>query len=349
MVDVELREIAAIAETSLSEAADEPALRLENAKLVGPKGRLTLLLKQLPSLPPEERRQVGKEANLVKQRIVALFDARLDALRVEALRAELEGKPFDISLPGRDPRRGGMHPLMRTMYELLDGFISLGFEVVEGPEVESYANNFERLAFPDDHPATDMQDSFFLRGGGSGAEPALKDRRLLRTHTSTVQVRTMMKRKPPLAIVSPGAVYRRDDDPTHSPMFFQLEGLVVDKGIGFAELKGTLELFLRRVFGEQVPVRFRPSYFPFVEPGGEVDVWYTPTGGGPSSARWMEILGCGMVHPAVFEKVGYAAEYEEGYSGFAFGLGIDRITMVKYGIHDIRLLYDNDSRFLSTF
>jgi phenylalanyl-tRNA synthetase alpha chain len=228
-------------------------------------------------------------------------------------------------------------------------FAALGFDVVDGPEVDLHENNFDRLGFPPDHPATDMQDTFFMKQPPGGNPRAT----LLRTHTSTVQIREMLRRKPPLAIVAPGAVYRRDDDATHSPMFMQIEGLLVDEGVSVAHLKGTLTHFLQRLFGQDVPVRFRPSYFPFVEPGGEVDVGCTicrryETGASDcrvcKGSGFIEVLGCGMVHPVVFEHVGYDPER---YSGFAFGMGLDRVAMMRYGIPEVSMLYTNDPRFLA--
>jgi phenylalanyl-tRNA synthetase alpha chain len=234
-----------------------------------------------------------------------------------------------------------------VLHDLLDIFASLGFDVADGPEVELYEYNFDKLGFPPDHPATDMQDSFFVRAEG--------ERTLLRTHTSGIQVREMLRRKPPLAVIAPGAVFRRDDDITHSPMFFQLEGLLVDRGVTFAHLKGVLTRFAERLFGPGVSIRVRPSYFPFVEPGGEVDVacpFCRPWEGDAARTAacrvckgtgWIEILGCGMVHPVVFESVGYDPEE---FTGFAFGVGLDRLAMLRYGIPNIRLLYENDVRFL---
>ena len=330
-------------------AHDEPALRAANARYTGPNGVLTRLMKLMPELPKEQRRELGQRANKLKQQIEGAFDQRLSALARAAREAELRGPMIDVSLPGWGARHGHAHPLTRIKHELLDLFSALGFEVVDGPEVDLHENNFDRLGFPPDHPATDMQDTFFMEQP-AGANPRAT---LLRTHTSTVQVREMLRRKPPLAVVAPGAVFRRDDDATHSPMFMQIEGLLVDKGVSFAHLKGTLTHFLQRLFGQGVPVRFRPSYFPFVEPGGEVDVGCTICRSferGPSECRvckssgFIEILGCGMVHPVVFEHVGYDPER---YSGFAFGMGLDRVAMVRYGIPEVSMLYANDPRFLS--
>lgn len=328
-------------------AKDEQALRAANARFVGSSGDLTRLMKLMPKLPADRRRELGQAANAVKQEIQAAFDGSLESLaRAERL-AELSAAPLDPSLPGRGVVPGNLHPITRVAHELLDIFASLGFDVAQGPEVDLYEYNFDRLGFPPDHPATDMQDSFFVRTEG--------ERTLLRTHTSTCQVREMLRRQPPLAVVAPGAVYRRDDDVTHSPMFFQLEGFLVDREVSMADLKGVLLRFAQRLFGEDAGVRIRPSYFPFVEPGGEVDiscVFCKPWEGDAErtaacrvckGSGWLEILGCGMIHPVVFEHVGYDPEQ---WTGFAFGMGIDRIAMLKYGINDIRLMYENDVRFL---
>ncbi len=341
-------------EQALRDATDEPELRLVNGRYVGPQGELTKLLKLMPKLPGDRRRELGQRANALKQEIQETFDAALDGIHRRARDAELTGPPLDITLPGRWLRPGRLHPIMRIRDDVLEILVSLGFDVADGPEIELYENCFDKLGFPPDHPATDEHDTFFIECGQSSGPQNV----LLRTQTSTIQIREMSQREPPLAIVSPGAVYRRDDDATHSPMFFQLEGFLVDTDVTFAELKGVLTLFLRRLFDEHVALRFRASYFPFVEPGGEVDMscvfcraWEGDKartaacrvckGGG-----WMEILGCGMIHPVVFENVGYDPEK---YTGFAFGMGLDRIAMLKYGIPNIKLLYDNDVRFLSQF
>ena len=254
--------------------------------------------------------------------------------------ARLAGTPaVDVTLPGRRLPRGRLHPLNRIMAEVCDIFLHLGFEAVEGPEVELDWYNFEALNLPPDHPARDMQDTFYF-----------SDKVLLRTHTSPMQIRTMEVRQPPVRIIAPGKVYRRDSDITHSPMFHQVEGLLVDKGVTFADLKGVLTAFVHQMFGPEVGVRFRPSYFPFTEPSAEVDIECVMCGGHGcrvcQATGWLEVLGSGMVHPAVFEAVGYDPET---YTGFAFGLGIERIAMLKYGVDDIRLFFDNDLRFLRQF
>jgi phenylalanyl-tRNA synthetase alpha chain len=333
--------------TSFAAAADEHALRAANAKLVGAEGGLTELMKLMRELPGNRRRDLGQAANALKGEIEAAFDAALERLARAAREAELSAPHLDVTLPGRHAAPGRLHPLTRVAHELIDIFTQLGFDVAEGPEIDLYEHNFDKLGFPPDHPATDMQDSFFVRSTGT--------KTLLRTHTSTIQVREMLKRKPPLAVIAPGTVYRRDDDITHSPMFFQVEGFLVDEHVSFADLKGVLTRFVQRLFGPDVGVRVRPSYFPFVEPGGEMDiscVFCKPWEGDHARTAacrvckgtgWIEVLGCGMIHPVVFESVGYDPEK---VTGFAFGLGVDRIAMLKYGIKDIRLLYENDVRFL---
>jgi phenylalanyl-tRNA synthetase alpha chain len=337
--------------TAFEESANEQSLRGANARFTGPQGELTGLLKLMPELPKDRRRELGQKSNQLKEAIQNAFQQKLESLARAALEAEISSHHIDVTLPGRFHPQGRLHPLVRTKYELLDVFMSFGFDVVEGPEVELHENNFDKLGFPPDHPAMDMQDSFFV------ASPQGEDPRkiLLRTHTSNVQIREMMRRKPPLAVVSPGMVFRRDDDITHSPMFMQIEGFIVDEDITLAQLKGVLTRAVQRIFGPDTPVRFRPSYFPFVEPGGEVDIgcWFCRGSKKPSSecrvckgTSWLEILGCGMIHPVVFEHVGYDPNR---YTGFAFGLGVDRVAMLRYGISDIRMLYENDPRFLSQF
>ena len=331
---------------------DEQALRVVNARWVGPNGELTNLLKLMPKLPGDKRKDFGQRANKVKREVETAFAERLAAIARALREAELSGLALDITLPGRAPSAGGQHPISRTIEELLDVYESLGFEVSESREIELTEFNFARLGFPPDHPATDMQDSFFVKTGGQDA--------VLRTHTTAIQVHEMLKRKPPMAIVTAGTVYRRDDDATHSPMFHQIDGFLVDKNVSFAHLKGVLTTFLKRTFGSEVPVRFRPSYFPFVEPGGELDIgctfckpWNDP-GSDAQRARtkacrtckttgWIEVLGCGSIHPVVFEQCGLDPSE---WTGFAWGMGIDRIAMIRHGIRDIRMLYENDIRFL---
>ncbi len=333
-------------------AVTEQELREARARLLGKKGALTSVLKQMAGLPPEQRREMGERANNLKREVEAAFEERLRTLLSALRSADLNAPPLDLSLPGRAPAPPGhLHPLGRVRDEILDIFSDLGFQVAWGPEVELESNNFDKLAFPPDHPATDMQDSFWVDIVGVGPDV----RALLRTHTSNVQSREMSSREPPMAVVSGGRVYRRDDDVTHSPMFHQIEGFLVDVNVSFAELKGVLTEFARRLYGAQVPVRFRPSYFPFVEPGAELDVgcvFCSDADGSRSSCRvckgtgWLEVLGCGMIHPRVFDACGIDSER---FTGFAFGLGVERVAMLRYGIPDIRVLFENDPRFLEQF
>jgi phenylalanyl-tRNA synthetase alpha chain len=314
-------------------AKSEHELREANARFTGPSGELTQLMKRMREVPGDKKKEIGQKSNALKSEIESAFAARLTALARAVREAELSGPMVDATLPGRHVRVGRLHPMTQVTYELLDIFEGMGFDVADGPEIDLHKHNFDMLGFPPDHPATDMQDSFYLLRHG-----VLSTEALLRTHTSTIQVREMVRRKPPLAVVAPGAVFRRDDDATHSPMFFQIEGFIVDEGITFAHLKAVLTRFLHALFGSDVPVQFRPSYFPFVEPGGEVDIY--------RNGRWMEVLGCGMIHPVVLENVGYDPEK---VSGFAFGMGVDRMAMLRYGIDNIKQLYENDVRLLSQF
>ncbi|MEM6957035.1 MAG: phenylalanine--tRNA ligase subunit alpha [Myxococcota bacterium] len=316
-------------------AADEQNLRDINAGFVGGQGALTKLMKLMKDLPGDRRREFGQAANALKTKVLSAFEARLEAIAAAEREAELTGPAIDVTMPSSAGTPGRLHPVTRVKHELLDIFASLGFEQADGPEIDHFANCFDKLGFPPDHPATDEHDTFFVAGS--------EGRALLRTHTSTIQVRTMEARKPPLAVVAPGVVYRRDDDATHSPMFHQIEGFLVDEGVTFAGLKGVLTVFLERLLGDDIEVRFRPSYFPFVEPGAEVDVRRKNDG---TPGPWMEVLGCGMIHPVVFEAVGYDPD---AVTGFAFGMGLDRLAMVRYGIPNIKALYDNDVRFLGAF
>lgn len=330
-----------------SSAKTEQELRDAKATVLGKKGTLTDVLKQMGKLDPADRKRIGERVNALKNEVEAAFDARLGALAKAARDADLNATPFDLTLPGRVPvPRGHLHPITQVQADLLQIFRDLGFVVADGPEVELEENNFTRLGFPPDHPATDMQDTFWVKveGGSDAGRP------LLRTHTSPVQVRSMMTRTPPMAIVSAGTVYRRDDDATHSPMFHQLEGFLVDEKVSFAELRGVLSAFASRLYGRSVKTRFRPSYFPFVEPGAEMDascVFCDQKGCRTCKGTgWIELLGCGMIDPAVFEHCGLDPER---YTGFAFGMGIERTAMIRYGIDDLRLLFENDPRFLAQF
>jgi phenylalanyl-tRNA synthetase alpha chain len=318
-------------------AADFEAVRV---KYLGRQGALTLLLRSLGMLPAAERPEVGAAANVAKREIEALIDERLaSAQEDERAKARASSRP-DLTLPGRRPPCGVVHPLKRVEDEIVEIFAGLGFSVVEGPEIESDFLNFEALNIPKDHPARDMQDTFYI-----------SESTLLRTHTSPVQIRTMQAQKPPVRVIVPGTVYRRDvADMTHSPVFHQVEGLAVDRDISMGDLKGTLELFAREMFGPKSKIRFRPSFFPFTEPSAEVDVLCFVCGGdGCRMCRqsgWLEILGSGMVHPNVLRNVGYDPE---DVTGWAFGMGIERIAMLKYGVDDLRLFFENDLRFLRQF
>jgi phenylalanyl-tRNA synthetase alpha chain len=333
----EIQELEEAARREIRGARSTGDLESLRVKYLGRKGALTLILRGLGQMDPEARRLVGQRANQAKESLEEALTRAVTALKEAARRASTPG--FDATLPGRRFPLGRLHPLSRIMQEVCDIFLHLGFEAVAGPEVELDWYNFEALNIPPDHPARDMQDTFYF-----------SDQVLLRTHTSPMQIRTMEKRRPPVRIIAPGRVYRRDSDLTHTPMFHQVEGLLVDKQVTFADLKGVLTAFVHQMFGPEVGVRFRPSYFPFTEPSAEVDIeCVICRGAGCRVCKitgWLEVLGAGMVNPAVFEAVGYDPEI---YTGFAFGLGIERIAMLKYGIDDIRLFFDNDLRFLKQF
>ena len=313
-------------------------------RFLGRKGHVKSLGALVGQLPPEERPLVGREINRVKSQIEAAFNDRMSLLREQARQRKLEAGRVDVTLPGRSRAVSGGHPLVQIQDELLAIFRSMGFEVATGPEVESDLNNFERLNFPDDHPARDMQDTFLMEPAGG------RDDLLLRTHTSPVQVRTMLRYAPPVQVVVPGVVYRHDYDPTHSPVFRQIEGLHVGKGITMRHLKGTLTHFLRALYGPNTQLRLRPSFFPFTEPSAEVDIECVFCQGDGcrvcSQTGWLEVLGSGMVDPNVFRDCGYDPDQVTGY---AFGLGVERIAMLKLGIRDIRYFYENDLRFLEQY
>jgi phenylalanyl-tRNA synthetase alpha chain len=330
----------------IQSCASETELEQLRVEYLGRKGEITLLLRGLKDLPSEERPRAGEQLNQLRRELEAALDQRFGALRRAARERALEEQRVDITLPGTRAERGRVHPLTLVTDEIIDVFAGMGFEIARGPDIEDDYHNFEALNIPRDHPARDMQDTFFVSGG-----------HLLRTHTSPVQIRTMESRRPPLQIIVPGAVYRHDDDATHSPMFHQVEGFMVDEQISFADLKGVLTHFLRQVFGPGAGVRFRPSFFPFTEPSAEIDIQCVICGGRGSapggqpcrvckSTGWLEILGAGLIDPAVFGFVGYDPE---SVSGFAFGMGVERIAMLKYGIDDIRLFFENDLRFLRQF
>jgi phenylalanyl-tRNA synthetase alpha chain len=340
MPDKRIRTIVRGATEELERAASRQDLEDVRVRYLGKKGLLTQLLRSLPSLPPAERPAVGREANEAKSALEAALKARLGVLEQTERRARLAADRVDLSLPGRRVVPGARHPLALVLDEIIDVFVGLGFAVADGPEVESDYHNFEALNIPRDHPARDMQDTFYV-----------SEDVLLRTHTSPVQIRTMLRQKPPVRIICPGRVYRRDAlDMTHSPVFHQVEGLAVDRDISMADLRGTLELFARELFGPGSRIRFRPSFFPFTEPSAEVDVLcFACRGGGCRLCKgsgWLEILGSGMVHPQVLKTVGYDPEE---VTGWAFGMGVERIAMLRYGIDDIRLFFENDLRFLGQF
>ncbi|MGB7575580.1 MAG: phenylalanine--tRNA ligase subunit alpha [Thermodesulfobacteriota bacterium] len=324
---------------SISQASTEKEISEIRVKYLGKKGSITQVLKSLGTLPESERREIGQRANQLKESTETRIEEALLRIRERDRREALESEKIDVTLPGRRIPVGKRHPLTQTLDEILDIFSRLGFEVVEGPEVELDYYNFEALNIPKGHPAREMQATFFI-----------SDDVVLRTHTSPVQVRTMEKKRPPVRVVCPGAVYRCDSDPSHSPMFHQVEGLLVDKGITLADLKGVLTVFVHQMFGKETKLRFRPSFFPFTEPSAEIDIECFICGGKGcgvcSNTGWLEILGSGMVDPAVYKFVNYDSEE---VTGFAFGMGIERIAMLKFGINDIRLFFTNDLRFLKQF
>ncbi len=313
----------------IKQCASLPTLEEIRVKALGRKGILTEILRGVSQISPEERPIIGQAANTVKQAIMEALDACKEAL--EGQNMGKADTSLDFTLPGRRIPQGYMHPISKLLEDLLDIFSELGFQVAAGPDIETEYYNFDSLNTPADHPARDLHDTFFVKPGV-----------VLRTQTSPVQMRVMEANQPPVAIVAPGRVYRVDADATHSPMFWQLEGLLVDTDVTFADLKGTLMMFIRKLFGPDVRVRFRPHFFPFTEPSAEVDIYWSAG----SRSRWLEILGCGMVHPEVFRYAGYDSEK---YTGYAFGMGLDRIAMVRHSIDSIHHLYDNDLRFLEQF
>jgi phenylalanyl-tRNA synthetase alpha chain len=334
-----LEPIADEARAAIAAAGDGAALEQLRVDYLGKKGRITALLKSLGQLSPEERPQAGAQINVVKQDLQQLISERKTALESAAVEAKLAAETIDVTLPGRGQSTGGIHPISRTMERMEEFFGAIGFEVAEGPEIEDDYHNFEALNIPAHHPARAMHDTFYV-----------DEHTVLRTHTSPVQVRVMESQAPPIRIICPGRVYRCDSDLTHTPMFHQLEGLLVDDHSSFADLKGVIEDFLRAFFERELAVRFRPSYFPFTEPSAEVDIQCVNCGGEGcrvcSNTGWLEVMGCGMVHPKVFE---YSGIDPEQYSGFAFGMGVERLAMLRYGVNDLRLFFDNDLRFLEQF
>ncbi len=334
-----LHTLADAAELSIKAAdtvADLDQIRVE---YLGKKGKITGMLKTLGKLSAEERPKAGAVINEVKVALQNTINARRQALEAALLQAQLDSERIDVTLPGRKSDVGSLHPVTQTMARIEEFFTSVGYQVEEGPEVEDDYHNFEALNIPAHHPARAMHDTFYI-------DPTT----VLRTHTSPVQVRTMERQKPPIRIICPGRVYRCDSDLTHTPMFHQVEGLVVDKNVSFADLKGTVDQFLKAFFEADLAVRFRPSYFPFTEPSAEVDIQCTNCKGKGcrvcKQTGWLEIMGCGMVHPNVFTQSGIDPDE---YTGFAFGMGVERLAMLRYGVNDLRLFFENDLRFLKQF
>ncbi len=326
MLDVE--ELIGRARIEIDACRDLPGLDGVRVRFLGKKGELTAQLKQLGSLPADERPAAGQAINEAKQLVQAALQVRREALDNEELAQELEAGAVDVTLPGRGQHPGGLHPVTRTGERIEGIFRAAGFSVRTGPEIEDEAHNFTALNIPENHPARAMHDTFYFPNG-----------KLLRTHTSPVQIREMTKHGAPIRLIAPGRVYRCDSDQTHTPMFHQVEGLVVDRGVSFSNLKAVLHDFVERFFEREAELRFRPSYFPFTEPSAEVDVL-------SESGHWLEILGCGMVHPNVLKGVGIDAEE---FTGYAFGMGVERLAMLRYGVDDLRLFFDNDLQFLQQF
>jgi len=335
-VEIQLDQIYQQAIESLSAVSDAEALKALSVQYLGRKGLITQYLRGISKLPADQRPAAGQQANQVKTRLEEEFQAASNRL---ALALQNADPGIDVSLPGRIPARGTLHPITRITRTICDIFRRMGFDIAEGPEIELDHYNFEALNIPKNHPARDMQDTFYISNNV-----------VLRTHTSPIQVRYMEKHEPPIKIIAPGKVYRCDSDITHTPMFHQVEGLVVGDRISFSDLKGVLTVFVHQMFDDQTSLRFRPSFFPFTEPSAEVDILCVMCRGKGcricSQTGWLEVLGSGMVHPAVFENVGYDTSR---YTGFAFGMGVERIAMLKYGIDDIRKFFENDNRFLKQF
>ncbi len=325
--------------SAVGAALDRAALEHLRVEYLGKKGLLTGYLKALGTLPVEARPTAGAAINRAKQCLQEAIDAKDEVLQTLDRDARLAAEAIDVTLPGRGQGRASLHPITRTLWRIESILAQVGYEVVDGPECEDDYHNFEALNIPPSHPARAMHDTFYFDA-----------HTLLRTHTSPVQVRVMEAKGPPLCIIAPGRVYRRDSDLTHTPMFHQVEGLLVDRAVSFADLKGTLHDFLQQFFERDLAVRFRPSYFPFTEPSAEVDIQCLICGGGGcrvcKHTGWLEVLGCGMVHPKVFEQVGIDPER---FTGFAFGMGVERLAMLRYGVNDLRLFFENDLRFLRQF
>ena len=337
MQDIEA--LVARAAVEFAAAADPASLENAKAKFLGKTGELTALLKQLGSLGPDEKKSFGQSINAAKQQIELALDSRRKDLELKKLESRLAEEALDVTLPGRGRGRGGVHPISRTWRRIEEIFGSIGFDVADGPEIETDWYNFTALNNPENHPARSMQDTFYVDMKDSKGLPLL-----LRTHTSPMQVRYARMHKPPIKVIAPGRTYRVDSDATHSPMFHQVEGLWIDEDISFADLKGVYVDFLRRFFeSDDLQVRFRPSYFPFTEPSAEIDLQFAS---GPLKGRWLELSGAGQVHPQVVRNFGLDPER---YIGFAFGSGLERLTMLRYGIDDLRLFFDGDLRFLRQF
>ena len=336
---IELEQIASEAAAAIAAATELSALDDLRVEYLGKKGRLTGLLKSLGSLSNDERPAAGAKINDVKQALQNQINEHKERLERSALDSELATETIDVTLPGRAEEIGGLHPVTRTMERIQEFFTRIGYDVETGPEIEDDYHNFEALNIPSHHPARAMHDTFYI-------DPST----VLRTHTSPVQVRTMENQAPPIRIICPGRVYRCDSDITHTPMFHQVEGLVVDKDISFADLKGVIDQFLKAFFEADLPVRFRPSYFPFTEPSAEVDIQCDNCRGEGcsvcSQTGWLEVMGCGMVHPNVLSSCDL---YADQYTGFAFGMGVERLAMLRYGVNDLRLFFENDLRFLKQF
>ena len=339
-MEQQLEQLMSAAQRAIEAAADLPSLDQVRVNYLGKKGSVTEMMKELGKLPAEQRPEAGQVINRAKQAIQSAIEAKKDTLQNAKLAAQLASETIDVTMPGRSRGLGGLHPVTRVLYRIEDLFNQLGFEIAEGPEIENDFYNFEALNIPESHPARAMHDTFYIN-----------DKLLLRTHTSPVQIRVMQERQPPLKVIAPGRVYRCDSDVTHTPMFHQVEGLMVDKHVSFTDLKAILIDFLHQFFErDDLEVRFRPSYFPFTEPSAEADIQCVMCSGAGcrvcKQTGWLEVLGCGMVHPNVFKHVNIDSET---YTGFAFGMGVERLAMLRYGVNDLRLFFENDLRFLQQF
>lgn len=328
-----LEQLVASAKQAIEQADTVATLEQVRVDYLGKKGEITQQLKSLGKLDPSERPAAGARINEAKEQVLTVLNARKSSLETAAMESKLMSEALDVTLPGRNRETGGLHPVTKTMQRIEAFFSKAGYSVEVGPEIEDDYHNFEALNIPGHHPARAMHDTFYFDAGT-----------LLRTHTSPVQVRTMEQGQPPFRMICPGRVYRCDSDQTHTPMFHQVEGLLVEENVSFADLKSTVEDFLKVFFERELAVRFRPSYFPFTEPSAEVDIEWGRDADG--NIKWLEVMGCGMVHPKVFESSGIDPEK---YSGFAFGLGVERLAMLRYGVNDLRMFFDNDLRFLQQF